>query len=83
MEHLIEDKKDIPNKPHYKTIEKILVFARGTFFRMNAKTAPYYHFSLFKNSKGKIDFQGGFSWGGKYGDAFLLDLQTGKLTEGK
>lgn len=66
-------------KVHYKTLDKIWKYAKGSFFRMNATTAKYYHFSIFKDDKGSIDWQGGYSWGEKYNDEYLLDLSTGKL----
>ena len=65
-------------KVHYKTIQKILKYANGSFYRLNAKTASFYHFSIIKEGN-KIDWQGGYSWGDKYGDDYLLNMETGKL----
>lgn len=66
-------------KVHYKTINRILSYARGSFYRLNAKTANYYHFSLLPKEKNRIEWQGGYSWGSNYGDDYLLDLTSGKL----
>lgn len=64
---------------HYKTIKKILKYAKGSLYRLNASTAQYYHFSLIREGN-KIDWQGGYSWGEKYGDTYLLNLDTEKIT---
>ncbi len=36
--------------------------AQGSLYRMNAKTADCYAFSLYRNEKGKLDFDGGWDW---------------------
>jgi len=41
---------------------EIEAFSEGSLYRMNASTADCYVFSLYRNSKGKIDFEGGWDW---------------------
>ena len=41
---------------------EIGAFALGSLYRMNAGSADCYVFTLYKNSKGKLDFEGGWDW---------------------
>lgn len=68
---------------HYKTLKRVFDYAKGSFYRLNASSARFYSFSLLPKVKGKIDFQGGYSWGSLDGETFLLDLNTGKLVTEK
>lgn len=46
-----------------KRIKKqIADWALHSLYRMNAKTADCYAFNLCYNSKGKLDFDGGWDW---------------------
>ena len=37
-------------------------WAEHSLYRMNAKTADCYAFNLYKNDKGRLDFDGGWDW---------------------
>jgi capsule polysaccharide export protein KpsE/RkpR len=52
----------------------IVNFAEGSIYRLNAKTSNCYAFSLYRNDKGKIDFQGGFDWYKSLIDKTATDL---------
>jgi len=46
--------------PHLK--RKIKAHVEGNLYRINAGSADCYAFSLYKNKKGKIDWEGGWDW---------------------
>ena len=48
--------------------------AQGSMYRMNAKTADCYAFSLYRNEAGKVDFQGGWDWSRR-----LVDTSASRL----
>jgi len=41
---------------------EIEAHAQGSLYRMNANSADCYAFSLYRNSAGRLDFQGGWDW---------------------
>lgn len=49
-------------------------FAENSIYRLNAKTADCYAFSLYRNDKGKICFQGGWDWSKDLIDKTATDL---------
>ena len=69
-----EGSQDIMDKPEtgggvvmgYRLTERIKkevrLHAQGSLYRMNAKTADCYAFSIIKDDKGKLDFIGGWDW---------------------
>jgi hypothetical protein len=46
----------------------------SSIYRLNAKTADCYAFSLYRNNRGKIDFQGGYDWKNSLVDKTATDL---------
>lgn len=68
-------------KLHHKTLKRILNYARGSFYRLNAQTAEFYSFTLLPKENNKIEWQGGYCWreDNKDGEIFMLNLSTGKL----
>jgi len=52
----------------------IVNFAEKSLYRLNATTADCYSFSLYRNNKGKIDFQGGYDWINSLIDKTATDL---------
>jgi hypothetical protein len=58
---------------------KILRYARGSLYRMNASTADIYTFGIDHDLK---DFSGGYAWLGSKGthdSDFCVNLSTGKF----
>ena len=41
---------------------RVAAWATGSLYRMNAGTADCYAFTLYRNNKGRIDFDGGWDW---------------------
>ena len=48
--------------------------AEGSFYRLNAGSADCYAFSLYRNDKGKLDFDGGWDWSYR-----LVDTEANRL----
>ena len=42
--------------------KEIKSYASGSIYRLNVPTADCYTFTLYKNDKGKLDFEGGWDW---------------------
>ena len=71
-----------PIKPTPALLAKIKKHAMGSMYRMNAKTANYYSFTVVRDKQGKLDWQGGWSWRkGEDNEDWLLNLSTGKIEE--
>ena len=60
-----------------KLLSRIKKHAVYSFYRMNAKTASSYSFSLIYNEKGEaVDWEGGWTWQKKFdGEYFRIDLE--------